>query len=317
MTDMVNLMKRIVLAAGAALVLIGPTISAFAQGSSHATLFFFDAISYAAEHKGKSRIDFYVQVPYEELRFVKEGEGYVARYDVTLVLENPEEKLLQDRSWSVDVSVKEFAQTISRKLYSLAYQSLEVAPGNYRVALTVRDNDSKVGGKLTRNMLVTDYSKGTVALSDIMIVSRLTTTAEGKNRIVPNISGNVGTEGEGFFLYFEDAEFTLRTLAAGFPIRYLPSPSALHKVSASTSRLGSPLLLRYHMRNALLLNSIHGPWWVRLLLPIWAIFSMVKQLVKIPLLPSRRAQSQAIAAGIIDFYANRFGKITPSVSPRH
>src|SRR3990172_6021758 len=125
MTDMVNLMKRSVLAAGAALVLIGPTISAFAQGSSHATLFFFDAISYAAEHKGKSRIDFYVQVPYEELRFVKEGEGYVARYDVTLVLENPEEKLLQDRSWSVDVSVKEFAQTISRKLYSLAYQSLE------------------------------------------------------------------------------------------------------------------------------------------------------------------------------------------------
>ena len=203
MTDMVNLMKRIVLAAGAALVLIGPTISAFAQGSSHATLFFFDAISYASEHNGKSRIDFYVQVPYEELRFVKEGEGYVARYDVTLVLENPEEKLLQDRSWSVDVSAKEFAQTISRKLSSLVYQSLEVAPGNYRVSLTVRDHDSKVGGKLTRNMLVPDYSKGVIALSDIMIVSRLTTTAEGKNRIVPNISGNVGTEGEGFFLYFE------------------------------------------------------------------------------------------------------------------
>jgi len=166
-------------------------------------LFFFDAISYAGDHRDKSRIDFYLQVPYEEIRFVKEGEGYVARYDVTLTIENVAKKMLLDRSWAVDVRVPEFAQTVSHKLYSLAYQSLELDPGNYQVSLVVKDQESRVGGKLTRAMLISDYSKESLTLSDIMIVSRLTTTLEGKSRVVPNISGNVGTEGEGFFLYFE------------------------------------------------------------------------------------------------------------------
>jgi GWxTD domain-containing protein len=199
--------KKNVIAALGLGMLVGLAVPVIAQdlrsGSGYVPLFFFDAISYAADDKGKSRIDFYVQVPYEELRFVKEGEGYLARYDVTLVIENAEEKLLQDRSWSVDVRVQDFAQTVSRKQYSLAYQSLVVDPGSYQVSISVKDQDTKTGGKLKRAMLVTDYSKGSLALSDIMIVSRLTTTAEGKNRVVPNISGNVGTEGEGFFLYFE------------------------------------------------------------------------------------------------------------------
>ena len=191
-----------------AVMVIGVGIPVHAQEgkkaeSEFAPLFFFDAISYAGDHREKSRIDFYMQVPYEELRFVKEGEGYVARYDVSLMIENASKKQLQDRSWTVDVRVPDFAQTTSRKLYSLAYQSLEVDPGNYQVSLAVKDQESRIGGKLKRAMLVTDYSTGSISLSDIMIVSRLTTTVEGKSRIVPNVSGNVGTEGEGFFLYFE------------------------------------------------------------------------------------------------------------------
>ena len=200
--------KRNAFAAMAAGILVGLMAPVNAQetrrpDSDFAPVFFFDAISYAADHKDKSRIDFYVQVPYEELRFVKEGEGFIARYAVTLTIENAEKKFLQDRSWSVDVRVPEFSQTISRKLYSLAYQSLEVSPGNYQISLVVKDEHSRIGGKLTRAMLISDYNKESLTLSDIMIVSRLTTTAEGKSRIVPNISGNVGTEGDGFFLYFE------------------------------------------------------------------------------------------------------------------
>src|SRR3990170_1090084 len=118
--------KRNAFAAMAAGILVGLMAPVNAQetrrpDSDFAPVFFFDAISYAADHKDKSRIDFYVQVPYEELRFVKEGEGFIARYAVTLTIENAEKKFLQDRSWSVDVRVPEFSQTISRKLYSLAY----------------------------------------------------------------------------------------------------------------------------------------------------------------------------------------------------
>jgi GT2 family glycosyltransferase len=124
----------------------------------------------------------------------------------------------------------------------------------------------------------------------------------------------VGPLDERYFLYFEDADFSMRARKANIPIMFLTSPVISHGVSQSTKQLGSPLLLRYHARNALLFNWNHGPWWVRAALPFWSFFAIVKQLTKMLLMPSRRPQSWAIAAGIVDFYAHRFGKID---SDRH
>ncbi|MGH2568907.1 MAG: GWxTD domain-containing protein, partial [Bacteroidota bacterium] len=53
-----------------------------------------------------------------------------------------------------------------------------------------------------RNLLVTDFSKDSLSMSDIMLVSRLSTAGE-KRSIVPNISGNVGHLSDGFFLFVE------------------------------------------------------------------------------------------------------------------
>lgn len=198
-----NIVKRFALAATVCAVVSAQAFPQGTRGGESVLAFFFDALSYAAEKPEQSRIDFYVQVPYEELRFAKEGDQFVAHYDVTLTMANAEKQALQDRSWSVDVRVPEFDQTISRKLYSLSHQSAEVEPGNYQVSVQVRDQESGAGSTIKRSLLVTNYASQSTTLSDIMLVSRLTTTAEGTNRIVPNISGNVGAEGEGFFLYCE------------------------------------------------------------------------------------------------------------------
>ncbi|MEK7748612.1 MAG: hypothetical protein AAB269_00990, partial [Bacteroidota bacterium] len=91
--------------------------------------FFFDAISFSSEQKSKSRVDVYLQVPYEELRFVKEGEQYVARYDVTMVVYTPDRKLAQDRSWTVEVREKDFTQTVSSRQYSLTQRGIDLEAG--------------------------------------------------------------------------------------------------------------------------------------------------------------------------------------------
>jgi len=165
-------------------------------------MFFFDAISYSSETPDKSRIDFYVQVPYEQLRFVKEGDQYAAKYDVVLTVATPEQKVLQERIWTVDVRLPEFTQTVSRTAYSLTQRALDVDPGNYVVTVQVRDQDSRKTGRVRKALLVTDYRREALSLSDIMLVSRLTTDGATK-RIVPNISGNISSMGEGFFMFLE------------------------------------------------------------------------------------------------------------------
>lgn len=199
-------MKPISLGVAAALMITGFQV-VVAQTDMQARLqstpmFFFDAMSYASESDSASRIDFYVQVPYEELRFIKEADRYVARYDVTLSITNIEQQLIQERAWSVDVRLPDFANTISRNAYSLTQRAVDVSPGNYQVAVHLRDSDSRKSGTVKRAMFVTDFKKDSLSLSDIMLVSRLTTDG-GRKKIVPNISGNIGTLGEGFFLFFE------------------------------------------------------------------------------------------------------------------
>ncbi|MEK7124865.1 MAG: glycosyltransferase family 2 protein [Patescibacteria group bacterium] len=119
----------------------------------------------------------------------------------------------------------------------------------------------------------------------------------------------IGLFDERYFLYFEDADFCARAMRAGIPITPVSEPILDHHGSATTRSLGSALLLRYHARNALLFNFNNGPRWVKGLLPFVSLYGIIFQLLKMLLMPSRRAPSRAIAAGILDFYRGRFRKL--------
>ena len=164
--------------------------------------FFFDAMSYASDQANKSRVDVYVQVPYEEIRFYRDGDYFVGRYEITLTVLTSSLQMVLERSWMVDVRVDNFAQTTSNKLYSLTQRAVEIEPGQYQLNVQVRDFESQKTSQVRRGLLVSDFRKDPLSLSDIMLVNRLTTDGEKKN-IVPNISGNVGHLSDGFFIFLE------------------------------------------------------------------------------------------------------------------
>lgn len=69
---------------------------------------------------------------------------------------------------------------------------------------------------------------------------------------------DVGLLDEGFFLYWEDTEFSLRLRKKGWRIAAAPGSHVLHKVSASTS--GNKVLLdRYQTASGLRLLRLHSP----------------------------------------------------------
>ncbi len=118
----------------------------------------------------------------------------------------------------------------------------------------------------------------------------------------------IGLLDENYFLYFEDADFSIRARKAKIPISIFCDTMIYHKISSSTKKLGSPLLLRYHYRNALYFNRKNGPWYIKLLVWPWSCFMAVKQLGKI-IIGVESEISRAILLGIMDFYKRRFGKV--------
>lgn len=118
----------------------------------------------------------------------------------------------------------------------------------------------------------------------------------------------IGLWDEKYFLYFEDADFSLRARKAGIPISFEQGVMIYHNVSSTTKKLGSSALLRYHYRNALYFNLKNGPWYIKLAVWPWSWWVIIKQVLKI-IIYHNRDQSLAILRGVLDFYRNKMGKI--------
>ncbi len=130
----------------------------------------------------------------------------------------------------------------------------------------------------------------------------------GAMLIHKSVFDKIGFLDESYFLYFEDADFCQRARGAGIPISFTPDIKISHSVSASTKKLGSPMLLRYHYRNALYFNLKNGPWYIKLLVWPWSWWVVLKQIIKISV-GNNRELSLAILKGVEDWYAGRMGKI--------
>lgn len=113
-----------------------------------------------------------------------------------------------------------------------------------------------------------------------------------------------------YFLYFEDADFSIRAQQAGYKLKVVPEAVIHHQVAVSTKQLGSPLILRYHMRNALIFNSLNAPWTIKPLVIFWAGYVVLKNLLKMFIWPAKEEAASAIIDGVLDFYKNNFGKIS-------
>src|SRR3989338_267363 len=111
-----------------------------------------------------------------------------------------------------------------------------------------------------------------------------------------------------YFLYFEDVDLGFEIMRAGYELVWVQSSSIWHKVSATTlPKLGSASLQYYNTRNILLFAKRCGPFWVKIYMHFWAVYTYFKQQLKI-IGGYNKELSLAIRQGIGDYYRGRFGK---------
>ncbi len=172
-------------------------ISAFDE-----TEFFVDALSFSTGDSLTSRVDVFVQIPYDALQFVKVNDQYVSKYEITMNFLKENNSSISEKIWTEEVTVPQFEYTRSKKAYSLTQRSAEITPGTYALKIQLRDYQSGKISSFSKKITVDNYFKSTLALSDVLLVSRI--AAEGEHRkIVPNISGNVGENNNVFSIFFE------------------------------------------------------------------------------------------------------------------
>jgi len=105
----------------------------------------------------------------------------------------------------------------------------------------------------------------------------------------------IGNFDENYFLYYEDADLTMRAKKNGFKIIYVPSSIVWHKNAGSTGGSGSALQDYYITRNRLLFGSKYASIRAKLALFRESLVLFFK---------GRKWQK----CGVVDFYLEKFGK---------
>ncbi|MEW6510487.1 MAG: GWxTD domain-containing protein [Bacteroidota bacterium] len=163
---------------------------------------FLEVLAFRGQPPGESRIDAYLQVGYDNLSFVKAGDRYDASYEATLSVSDSAGSLVSEKSWNESIKGVSFDESVSPTAYALLQRSFTVKPGRYTVTAFIRDLDSKATKQTSRKINVPDFHGQLFAMSDIMLVSRLTVKGTKKS-IMPNVSPNVGDLSEGFYTFCE------------------------------------------------------------------------------------------------------------------
>ena len=164
--------------------------------------FYQDFLDFSSGKKNSTRLDVFIQMPYSTIQFVRSENGFVGNYTVTVsIFDNDKEKLIAEKTWSEKLTAKNFNETISKNRYSFNLRSFYLIPGKYNIRTAIDDKESN--SEFPREVMfnVRDLS-ASIAISDIMLLAQRVEES-GKNKIVPNISGNVATQKDGLPLFYE------------------------------------------------------------------------------------------------------------------
>lgn len=162
---------------------------------------FVDMFCFESDSAGLTATNIYLQIPYSEVTFLKEGENYRATLDVVLSL-NDSGKQVWSSTKQITLETKRFAETVSPRQAAVQQFYSEVPPGTYTLQVSAIDRESKKSVRFERTAHVPDFTSAHLSMSNIMLVNRAI-SENGKMNIYPNLSGRFLQEDGLLTVFFE------------------------------------------------------------------------------------------------------------------
>ncbi|MBI9072614.1 MAG: GWxTD domain-containing protein [Melioribacteraceae bacterium] len=195
------------------------TVSVFAQDVKKAKdspysftpSFSVDMINKKSAAPEITNVDIYIQVPYTNLQFIKEGDSYLARYSGTITFyDEDKDNIIKETTWNKKLTVNSFNQASSRTNFNIELKSFELKPDDYILRIALYDEDSKKDFVLEHPVNILSFNED-VAISDIILIKEKIKTAEGTS-LVPNISRYITSDLTELAFFFELYSDTNRTV---------------------------------------------------------------------------------------------------------
>ena len=178
--------------------------------------YYQDFLSFKGNNN-KTKLDVFIQVPYNAVQFVKTGEGFEAAYTLTVsVYDENKKNLITEKLWNEKIIATSFEQTSSPENFNLSNRSFELTPGVYSILTDLLDKDSKDEFNSENKVTVKDFSS-LPSMSDIMLISKKT-RVENNEKIIPNVTRNVVTDRDPLSIFYDIYSDTSGSYLADYEI---------------------------------------------------------------------------------------------------
>ena len=164
--------------------------------------YYQDFLNFRSSKPGMTRLDVFIEVPYNEIQFVKKADVFESKYTATVsIFAEDKEKLIEEKSWEEKIDVKEFPHTTSPSNFNISIKSFDMSPGKYFIRTSIEDKDSRKTFTSTNMYTIRDLNT-LPNISDLMFIAKQTVVA-GSNKILPNITREISVQKDGIPLFFE------------------------------------------------------------------------------------------------------------------
>jgi GWxTD domain-containing protein len=192
----------LLLAAAAASVTAQPGSGEETFVKSERKAFSVDVLTYLGDSAGLTRVDLYVELPYNSLQFVNQGGFFRASYELIAGISDTTGKLITERVWSGRIEVDSIQDIRIRRPGEIVQKTINLAPGRYVFNIRVRDLETKKEGATRPKITVPDYGPGKWKLSDAMILRDLA-VEDGRKVVTPNIGAAIPDVSDSFFVFLK------------------------------------------------------------------------------------------------------------------
>ncbi len=149
--------------------------------------YYLDLTSIRSETPGKSLLQIFIKIPYDELQFVKAGpDSFRAEYEIALAVYQKDFQV-SGKTWDSHVTVKRYDDTNSREDYTFNSYSVDVEPGEYTMLLAVTDLETREMSKQRVKIRVQDFYREKMSISDILYADSLTFDLQGNITVFPHV----------------------------------------------------------------------------------------------------------------------------------
>lgn len=179
------------------------TINAKSQINEETSSFYFDAVFFKGDADTNIRLDVFVVVPYQALNFVKIKEIYSSKYTCNISITDSLFNIIDSKKFEKTLVEDNYNKSQGGTgAYDYSQNIFNLIKGKYFVKVSITDDRNNRVYERTRAISPVNFNDYNFSLSSIMLLSRVEEN-EGKYKITPHISDEVGDFKEGYFAFFE------------------------------------------------------------------------------------------------------------------